>query len=198
MNIEYNEFIGIYKDVYHPEYCSFLIEQFEQLEKFGAGYNRQQSENVPKHLKDDYSMMINPTHQEIQNFYDRHPNHIFFDGLQACYDEYTTKFSILKQQGSIRATSFKLQRTSPGGGYHIWHGEQGESHPSRVLAYSLYLNTIPVEEAGETEFLYQKLRINPVENTMVVWPAAFTHAHRGNPVLGNKYKYIATGWFSFD
>jgi hypothetical protein len=62
----------------------------------------------------------------------------------------------------------------------------------------LYLNTLPVESAGETEFLYQKLRIPPQENTMILWPAAYTHAHRGNTVFGVESKYIVTGWFYFE
>ena len=62
----------------------------------------------------------------------------------------------------------------------------------------LYLNTLPEESNGETEFLYQQRRINPVENTMVLWPAAFTHSHRGNPVYGNAAKYIVTGWFYYE
>jgi hypothetical protein len=62
----------------------------------------------------------------------------------------------------------------------------------------LYLNTIGPEDGAETEFLYQKKRFNPVENAMVLWPAAYTHAHRGNPVLGTQAKYIVTGWFYYD
>jgi hypothetical protein len=61
------------------------------------------------------------------------------------------------------------------------------------LVYIAYLNTI--KDAGETEFLYQKIRIPPEENTMIIWPAAFTHTHRGNVVHGEKSKYIVTGWF---
>jgi hypothetical protein len=93
----------------------------------------------------------------------------------------------------------KMQRTGPGGGYHVWHAEQGPgTNASRVVAYMLYLNTLSPEEGAETEFLYQKKRLNPVENTMVLWPAAYTHAHRGNPVLGETHKYIVTGWFYYD
>jgi hypothetical protein len=37
-------------------------------------------------------------------------------------------------------------------------------------------NTLAPEEAGETEFLYQKLRISPQENIMVLWQVALrTH-----------------------
>ena len=93
----------------------------------------------------------------------------------------------------------KMQRTDSGGGYHIWHSEQsGGKHAERVLVYSLYLNDISETDGGETEFLYQRLRIRPEKNMMVLWPAAFTHAHRGNTVLGDESKYIVTGWFYYD
>jgi hypothetical protein len=62
----------------------------------------------------------------------------------------------------------------------------------------LYLNTLRPESAGETEFLYQQKRYNPIENRLIVWPAAYTHAHRGNAVFGEQSKYIVTGWFYYD
>jgi hypothetical protein len=103
------------------------------------------------------------------------------------------------KEGKIIGTAMKMQRTPPGGGYHVWHGEQGNgSHAERVLAYMLYLNDLGEADGGETEFLYQRTRIRPQENTMVVWPAAFTHAHRGNTVLGEQNKYIVTGWFYYE
>ena len=90
-----------------------------------------------------------------------------------------------------------MQKTIPGGGYHLWHCEQNSGDMgNRVLAYSLYLNTLEKNSAGETEFLYQKLRLPPQENCMAIWPAAYTHPHRANPDLVGK-KYIATGWFIY-
>lgn len=198
MKVDYNEFIGIYKNVYPPGYCSFMIEQFENLEQNGVGRNRQMSDGVYAHLKQDHQIFLDISNHPTLNFNNEHPVDIFYNGLQRCYDEYTTKYSVLKTSGSIRGMDMKMQRTSPGGGYHVWHAEQGEGCARRVLVYMLYLNTVPVEEAAETEFLYQRLRINPVENTLIIWPAAYTHAHRGNPLLGEGYKYVITGWFSFD
>jgi hypothetical protein len=58
----------------------------------------------------------------------------------------------------------------------------------------IYLNTIPI--GGETEFLYQNTRVNPVEGRIVIWPAGFTHTHRGNQPIG-KEKYAITGWVEF-
>jgi hypothetical protein len=33
---------------------------------------------------------------------------------------------------------------------------------------------------------------------MLLWPASFTHAQRGNPVYGDAAKYIVTGWFKYE
>tara|TARA_R110000868_G_scaffold253937_1_gene510550 strand:+ start:276 stop:875 length:600 start_codon:yes stop_codon:yes gene_type:complete len=199
MNTEYFEHIALFKNVYPEGYCQHLISEFDRLESGGAGSNRQVSENADKHVKDDYQIAIQLGHHNLINFGGDHPCDLFFMGLQNCYDEYTNKYSVLKEAGKILATTMKMQRTGPGGGYHVWHAEQGPSvQASRVVTYMLYLNTIASEDGAETEFLYQKKRYNPTENTMVIWPAAYTHAHRGNPVLGNTHKYIVTGWFYYE
>ena len=199
MNVEYFEHIALFKDVYPDGYCKHLISEFNRLEGNGAGSNRQQSENADKHVKDDYQIGINIKNHGLTAFNEKNACDLFFDGLQHCYNEYTSKYSVLKDNGKIRATIMKMQRTGPGGGYHVWHAEQGPNeHANRVVVYMLYLNDIAPEEGAETEFLYQKKRFIPTENTMVLWPAAYTHAHRGNPVLGETHKYIVTGWFYYD
>jgi hypothetical protein len=65
---------------------------------------------------------------------------------------------------------------------------------NRIMAFMLYLND--VEVGGETEFLYQKTRIKPQKDRLVIWPAGYTHPHRGNPPLSNE-KYIITGWIEY-
>ena len=59
----------------------------------------------------------------------------------------------------------------------------------------LYLNDIPIENGGATEFIYQKLSIQPKKGTIVLWPATYTHTHRGGFLTGDIPKYIATGWY---
>lgn len=195
MKIEYNNFIGIYRNVYPDGYCQHVINEFDRLESIGFGYDRISSENSLKHRKDDFQ--IEATFFPINSFNEFGTTKMFFDGLQKCYEEYSKQYSSLKDV-SITASNMKLQKTHPGGGYHIWHAEQGNgSFSSRSLVYLLYLNTLEKNSAGETEFLYQQKRIQPVENTLLIWPAAFTHTHRGNTVFGEKSKYVATGWFYF-
>jgi hypothetical protein len=198
MNIEHKDFIGIYKGVYPEGYCQHLIKEFERLVESGAGNNRQKGEGSLKHLKDDMQLGLNFGVHTAAPFNDVPAERMFFNGLQQCYDTYAEEFSVLKD-GKIHGTAMKMQRTSPGGGYHIWHGEQGNGNRAeRVLVYMLYLNDLGEADGGETEFLYQRTRIRPEENTMIVWPAAFTHAHRGNTVLGEQSKYIVTGWFYYE
>jgi hypothetical protein len=198
MNSNYKDFIASYTDVYPEGYCQHLIAEFERLVQGGAGISRQRGEGAHRHRKDDMQLNLNIKAHQTLDFNGKDTVDLFFDGLQRCYEDYTGMYSVLKD-GKIRASTMKMQRTSPGGGYHVWHGEQGNNtHADRVLVYMLYLNSLSPEEAGETEFLYQQTRLRPQENTTIVWPAAYTHAHRGNVVHGDNAKYIVTGWFYYD
>lgn len=202
MQVDHRDFIGVYSGVYPDGFCQHLIDEFERYASQGAGSNRQQSENMPRHKKDDYQLFQNGKNLDFEPFTvdgdERNTVGLFFDGLQACYNAYADQYSVIAD-GAISTNTMKMQRTTRGGGYHLWHGEQGNGdHASRVLVYMLYLNTLDAENQGDTEFKYQERKIQPVENTMVLWPAAFTHAHRGNPVWGDASKYIVTGWFKYD
>lgn len=198
MKSNYKGFIGTYDDVYPEGYCEHLISEFDRMEFAGAGANRIQSEGAKRHIKNDHQIGLSLRGHDIIAFNNRSVVDIFFDGLQQCYDEYISVFSSL-YDAKIRATAMKAQRTSPGGGYHVWHGEQGNGDNSaRVLVYMLYLNTLAPNEGGETEFLFQKERYSPTANQMIIWPAAYTHTHRGNTVLGEKSKYVITGWFYYE
>ena len=89
-----------------------------------------------------------------------------------------------------------VQKTKPHQGYHAWHCENADVATStRVLAYTLYLNG--VEEGGETEFLYQGHKIKPAPGRLAIFPASFTHPHRGNPIYKG-VKYIISGWYTLD
>jgi prolyl 4-hydroxylase len=64
----------------------------------------------------------------------------------------------------------------------------------RVLAWMTYLND--VEEGGSTYFQHYDIDIQPKKGLTLLWPAEWTHAHRGN-VLKMGQKYIITGWLHF-
>ena len=56
-----------------------------------------------------------------------------------------------------------------------------------------YLND--VYDGGETEFMFYNLKIKPRKGLTLIWPAGWTHMHRGLPSEKSE-KMIVTGWFS--
>ena len=80
----------------------------------------------------------------------------------------------------------------PEDGFFSLHNEHTGMYPYRMLAWMIYLNDA---ESG-TEFPYQNKTITPKAGRTVIWPAGWTHPHKG--VIPNEgLKYIATGWFYF-
>jgi len=111
------------------------------------------------------------------------------------YPKYIEKYPILKEFNQHRILDLNIQKTKKGQGYHKWHCEMTDSNSrNRIMAISLYLNT--VDKGGETEFLNQSLRVEPVKNRFVMFPVTYTHVHRGNPPLSGT-KYIISGWVEF-
>ena len=89
---------------------------------------------------------------------------------------------------------YNIQRYYPNQGFFKEHCEQFCKTYSRVLAWTLYLND--VEDGGETYYTYYDLKVKAREGRLVIFPAYWTHAHKGI-VSKTETKYIATGWFSF-
>ena len=90
--------------------------------------------------------------------------------------------------------AWNLQKYNPGGGYHILHCENYNTgnHRTNILAWMYYLNT--GREGGGTYFSNFDLTVNAEEGRLVIWPAYWTHFHKG--IVSKTYdKYIATGWF---
>ena len=88
------------------------------------------------------------------------------------------------------------QKYEPAQYYASEHCEQGrmEYDMRRMLVWMFYCNT--VQEGGETFFPQQDINVKPEKGTLVIWPAAWTHSHRGKTAL-KEDKYIVTGWASY-
>jgi hypothetical protein len=188
-------FIVVYPNAYSKEYCNQVIDWFEKAVASGFGGTRQELDKVQKHLKDDTAVFlcdVNTIRLDASGTLNFQFLDLFFNKY---YVDYASRFSVLKDLSVQTIYVLKVQKTIPGGGYHIWHSENTDKRYSdRLLAFTLYLNDI--EEGGETEYLYQGLRVKPEQGTLVIWPAGFTHTHRGNPPL-KETKYILTGWVQF-
>jgi hypothetical protein len=92
---------------------------------------------------------------------------------------------------------FNLQRYLPGEGFRRWHcdwttAEEATEPIRRVLAWILYLNTVP---DGGTEFLWQDHHVEAERGSLAIFPAGMSHVHRGR-VSHHHTKTIATGWIN--
>lgn len=204
--------IAVFDNVYPDGFCKRIIDNFHFLQERGFTHNRQNSENAPKTRKNDnatdfnnmlYRDMNSHACIDMKNstmfrFNDHLITDIFHTGLSDCFDVYAETWFGLKNMAH-HSFFMKVQETPPGGGYHVWHYEHGPGEfATRSAVFILYLNTLAPEQNGDTEFIHQEKRVSPVENRMVIWPAGYTHLHRGNPVYGEQSKYIVTGWFQVD
>ena len=121
---------------------------------------------------------------------------IYMNSLFSCYKDYLTQWPPLKGIGErLEVGMFNLGRYNPGQHFQGIHSERsGLDTLHRVLAWMTYLND--VEDGGETYFINYDLNIRPQKGLTIIWPADWTHAHKGNIVLDGS-KYMITGWMNF-
>lgn len=184
-----NDGIGIFDESFSDDFCDRHIAYFSWLEATNATVGR---DHLRHKLEDrSYNLISSPFHLRSFNL-----DYIAEEFLEAfwqnIYPKYARHYSILNEFSQHNIYDIKIQKTDVGQGYHEWHCENMNMHTrNRLMAFMLYLND--VDEGGETEFLYQKTRFKPKKNRLLLWPAGYTHTHRGNPPLSNE-KYIITGW----
>jgi len=189
----FEDFIGIFDESLSNQLCNTLVEWFDfcAMHNFTIG-------NMKGNNRADEVMVIPPIDNGESNALSVYHTSIptsacneYWEALNVCYDEYTKKYHL--QEMILTSYAWKIHKVEPGKGFHNWHSEQHDTFTTeRVLVFMTYLKC--PEEGGETEFLHQAKRIEPVVGRTLIWPAHFTHLHRGNPPLKG-IKYYLTGWF---
>lgn len=161
--------------------CKDLIDEFE----------RNQYKEVEKHIGTSMtSLFLNS----------RDPFLIpYFEELKKIKNSYINKYPSLDigQEPWDVWKIVKIQKYKPGEAYFGWHAEINRIDSEelrRVLVFSTFLNDI--KEGGETEFLHQKRKIKAEQGKTIIFPAFWTHTHRG-VVAPKETKYIITGWYAY-
>ncbi len=166
--------------------CEYLIDYYEKLVDAGAVGPRDNRNIVQdEQVNMNGLLQVEEITQSITQVF-REWHGIVLAAVQ----EYYKKYPILNTR-SFEFKYAKFQKTRPSQGYHMWHHDSDPDDPYRKLVTLLYLNDD--FNGGETEFLYQQCRITPEKGKFVLFPAPWTHTHRGNPPMGGN-KYIMTGW----
>jgi len=184
--------IAVFDGFFAKSLCKNIIDRFKSFEEIGFAEERQKKHDISKIKASDKVAHLGYGEFLLQPEIRIHSTEFLNIFWECCYKPYQQIFFELENYAQHKIYHMKIQKTSPSQGYHVWHSEHGiREHSNRILVFSLYLND--VEEGGETEFLYQKRRVAAKEGRLALWPAAFTHLHRGNPPLSGD-KYILTGW----
>ena len=122
----------------------------------------------------------------------------YFKNLFSCYGDYIEQWPFLTNFAeNLQIGDFNLQRYQSGQHYQGIHTERsslGTLH--RIFAWMTYLNDVDKEKGGSTFFSHYDLEIQPKKGLTLIWPAEWTHAHKGS-LLHADSKYIITGWMHF-
>ena len=186
-----DNFIGVFDDAFSHEFCDTAMQYFDRCEQNSLVINN----NHNKLERDDKSLMWNGPNDFVIDF--KRWDYLgteFMGTMGNMIPRYYEEFPVLGECNSS-LYDMKFKKAYPGGGFHKWHYDNRNflgSH--RFLVVLVYLNDN--FEGGETEFLYLNKRIQPQKGRMIVWPAAFTHTHRGNPPLTSP-KYTIGSWVQY-
>ena len=195
---EFKDFIAVFPQAFDKKLCDSIIEAHADLNRLqetvpGRVSGRSGDPEILKAAKNSTDVELGAYHN-----YRSLLNEVNV-AMQACYDQYQNKYwQINEYLARHSTTAWQIQHYDhkDRGGYHYFHIENSSpSNMRRVMAYIVYLNDI--KQGGETEFLNQAMRVQPEAGKVVIFPAYFTHVHRGNPVLSAQDKYILTGWFEY-
>ena len=185
-------FIREYPNHAPDKFCHMLMDYANSLldaHKAGKRTPESTGSNLAEgqfERKDFYFFLTEGTSPDVRNT-------ILAGWSKLCSDHYINEYTQLGTNDFWMSPA-KVQITNPSEGFHGWHYDNaGFFVGMREFVIITYLNDVP--EGGETEFLYQQVRVKPEMGKTVIFPAAYTHMHRGNPPIGGS-KYIATTWAS--
>lgn len=181
-------FIGQYTST-DTQLCHDIITWFESTQTEPGGFLIQGQHRIDPSVK-TCSQTLLDHNQDLWLRYQKF--------LQIAVDQYTAQYPWSNAFGSWAVREpILVQRYLPGQAYHGYHCERPDnSWPAhaRHLVFMTYLNT--VSDQGGTEFPQQSLTLSAQEAMTAIWPADWTHVHRGIP-SASQCKYIVTGWFQY-
>ena len=123
-------------------------------------------------------------------------NHgIIAEYLDKINDCYYYIYSDKNQDSWGMVEPINIQKYLKNGGFKKFHSEKFGSSIAlkRHLVFMTYLNDV---EDGGTSFKYQGIDIPAKKGLTLIWPAYWTHTHKGI-ISKTKEKYIVTGWLNF-
>ena len=190
---EYSQFIGSYSNIYSDEFCDEIIKTFDYYQSINHVYCEDTQFPNSNAGRFDWAFDLHSMGPSM----DSDPVVKLYEPMHKCLDEYRQVFGTLKDV-PVYSIVQKVQKTPPGGGYHVWHDENSNlEHCRRVIVWMVYLNDD--FKGGETEFFFPNNHqqiIKPIEGSVIVFPPNWQFPHRGRKVTSEN-KYIMSSYFHF-
>lgn len=175
---------------YMPEkICDDIIDYFHQKKDLHipGGIGLEDDFRVDLDIKESTDLVID------KEFADE-PFRTYRNYLNDIVLKYQDRYDDLKHHHKWNIIeNYNIQYYKPGGGFKKWHSEN-QANENRLMVFMTYLNNV---KDGGTDFKYQSLRIEAKKGLTLIWPATYTHCHRG-VVNYEQDKYIVTGWYGFE
>ena len=183
-------FIEVYNDALTKEQCEKIIDFINSSDLTPGLVQTPLKADLIQSEKDSWDISLNADDTSIEI------NDLIFKSLTRCIQDYKKQHPQIDQLATWRyCQEYNLQKYNPGQAYHSIHCENMNPKSSlRILAWMFYLNT--VTDGGGTYFDNYDLTMNAVQGRCVIWPAYWTHFHRGI-VSKTETKYIVTGWMNY-
>ena len=171
--------------------CDEIITYFENNQQKQIQGSTASGTNLK--YKDRKDITISPKELSLpkNEFYKK-----YFEILFECYKDYNLQWPFLASIiDHLEIGNFNIGKYLPGQHFQKMHCERSSLFTlHRLFAFMTYLND--VEDGGSTYFNHYDLDIKPKKGLTLIWPAEWTHSHKGN-VLKSGTKYIITGWLTF-
>lgn len=187
IEVKENTFIFEKKNALPAELCDDMIRRFEQNseDQYQGRIGQTASQNNSIKKTTDLVVSGKEHWKDVDNN--------LFRSMGIAIKEFREAYPYFK--GPFKDMGYGIQRYNPGEYYH-WHIDGGSHDFSqRQLVALWYLNDVP-SPGGETEFLFQDVKIKPEKGKLILFPPFWTHEHRA-VTLNEGVKYIATTWIVF-
>ena len=172
----------IYEGWIATEVCDPLLKYYDE-----CNYLQKTSYSDGKHSTDLHlHRMIADSEECLQNYLQHLAVHV---------ERYFELFPYAGFMPCRISELFNIQRYNPGEGYSVWHWERSDVRNTRDrhLVWMTYLSDNP---DGGTEWHLQNKYVSAEYGKTVIWPAEWTHTHRGR--VCDTEKTIITGWIDLD
>jgi len=157
------------------------------------------------HIVSDFNKNINNAYQNNSEYkkcleLSMHPNNCipYRTQLFDCLVDYQNKYNLNDNLYRFEIEeNINVQYYKPNEGYYQDHFEncgKPDKTSLRCLVFMTYLNDV---KNGGTIFKFQNITTPAKKGLTLIWPAYFTHTHKGQISTTNE-KYIITGWYSHE